>query len=151
MPARLEPQERLGAEEAEPADLLAADHALEQERRRRALDPAKGRDRREAVAGQLAVDRDAGGLGGPAEELGERGSMHGTLLSRLRRSGCRHLSRTPWTTILIGPDSTRPPGKGSGGSHLFVREDSRRVKGAPLPGGRLGRPAKVFDTEEASG
>jgi len=28
---RLEPEEGLGAEEAEPADLLAADHALEQE------------------------------------------------------------------------------------------------------------------------
>src|SRR6185312_16630940 len=58
-PARLEPQERLGAEEAEPADLLAADDALEQEGRGRALDPPEGRDRGQPVAGQLAVDRDA--------------------------------------------------------------------------------------------
>ncbi len=60
-PARLEPHERLGPEEAEPADLLSADDALEQEGRGRPLDPAEGRDRRQPVAGQLAVDRDARG------------------------------------------------------------------------------------------
>ena len=57
--AGLEPQERLGPQEAEPADLLAADDALEQERRGGPLDPAEGRDRGQPVAGQLAVDRDA--------------------------------------------------------------------------------------------
>ena len=60
-PPRLEPEERLGPQEAEPADLLAADDALEKERRGRALDPAEGRDRRQPVAGQLPVDRDARG------------------------------------------------------------------------------------------
>ena len=72
MAPRLEPQERLGAEEAEPADLLAADHALEQERRRRPLDPAERRDRGQAVAGQLAVDRDAAGRPGPAGGIPRR-------------------------------------------------------------------------------
>jgi len=43
---RLEPEEGLGAEEAEPADLLAADHALEQEGRRGALDLPEGGDGR---------------------------------------------------------------------------------------------------------
>jgi hypothetical protein len=67
-PARLEPEERLGPEEAEPADLLAADDALEEERGGGALDPAEGRNGRQAVAHQLAVDRHAGGLLGPSEE-----------------------------------------------------------------------------------
>ena len=53
-------------EEAEPADLLAADDALEQERRGRPLDPAEGRDGSQAVAGQLAVDRDARRPGRPS-------------------------------------------------------------------------------------
>ena len=46
----LEAEERLGAEEAEPADLLAADDALEQERRARPGDPGEGRDGGQAVA-----------------------------------------------------------------------------------------------------
>ena len=39
LPARLEPQERLGSQEAEPPHLLAADHALKQKRGRGPLDP----------------------------------------------------------------------------------------------------------------
>ena len=91
----LEPEERLGAQEAEPADLLAADDALEQERRGRPLDLPEGGDRRQAVAGQLAVDRDARGLAGPAEEFLERGAMAGSW------------DRVPGAGVTGGPDGSR--------------------------------------------
>src|SRR5262249_26562325 len=45
-PPRLEDQEGLGPQKAVPADLLAPDHALKEERRRRALDAPAGGDGR---------------------------------------------------------------------------------------------------------
>ena len=47
----LEPQERLGPQETEPPDVLAADDALEQEGRRTPLDPAEGRDGCQSITG----------------------------------------------------------------------------------------------------
>src|SRR6185312_15196641 len=72
-----ESEERLGAEEAEAADLLAADDALEEEREGRSLDLAERRDGREAIAGQLTVDRDARCLADSPGEVLERGAMDG--------------------------------------------------------------------------
>jgi hypothetical protein len=72
-----ESKKRLGAEKAESADFLATNDALEQERRGRSLDLPEGRDRREAVAGQLAVNRDARGLSEPPGEVLERRSVDG--------------------------------------------------------------------------
>src|SRR5208337_3489758 len=73
----LEPEEGLGPQKAEPADLLAADDALEQEGRRTPLDPAEGRDGCQAIPGQLAVNWDAGSGPGPAGDFLERVGIAG--------------------------------------------------------------------------
>ena len=53
--AGLEPQERLGPQEAEPADLLTADDALEQKGEPAAVDQPKRRHRRQPIARQLTA------------------------------------------------------------------------------------------------
>src|SRR5262249_42230363 len=74
-PERLEAQERAGAEEAVPADALAADDALEEERPFALLNFAEGADRRERVAHELAVDGHQAGAPGQFGELLERGAV----------------------------------------------------------------------------
>src|SRR5262249_7177892 len=69
---RLEAQERPRAEETVASQPLAPDDALEQERPVALLNLAEGADRRQRVAGQLAVDRHQVALAGQSNELIER-------------------------------------------------------------------------------
>ena len=114
--ACLEPQERLRSQEAEPPDLLAADHALEQKRRRRPGNLAKRRNRCQAVAGQLPVNRDTRRRAQAPDELVIRGAIttHGSsefrLFSRFNGNECT-LAVGAWRNKGVGNRRCRLSGR----------------------------------------
>src|SRR5205823_1408344 len=65
----LEAEERPAADEAVPADALAADDALEQEGPVAVVDLAEGGDRRQRVADQLPEDGDEAGVARQRQEF----------------------------------------------------------------------------------
>ena len=110
----LEPDERLGAEQAVSADLLAADDRLEEERGGRPLDPTEGRDRGQAVGDELAIDGDAAG---PRRPVGR---------TRRRRAGagpCREPRDGRWR-------------RGRGAAGAILPAPGRAGQGGPV--GRSG-------------
>src|SRR5262249_37333978 len=84
---RLEAQERPGAEEAVASQPLAADDALEEKGPISLLNLAEGANRRQRIAGELAIDRHQVALAGQADELVEG----------------RMVAHDPFTIRWIGP------------------------------------------------
>src|SRR5437763_4539845 len=118
---RLETQERPRPEEAVAPESLTADNALEEKRPISLLDLAEGTDRRQRVAGQLAVDRHQVALARQADELVEgRMVAHESVTVAIGRSRASRQVHPGGLCL-----STRPAGDVSGQTAGLPRNLSR--------------------------